>query len=498
MLRPGFWKNRSIKFRILLIFLLVNLVMVICFIGTFLGQNRIASEYHRLMHNNIILGKLSLNIEQNPFRLSDKHLMENNGQGIKGFFKLNQEIKSNLSQVEADIQKDENSAIYHRYLTNMLEKQDQMVAKILDHKVFDSTTYKDLTYLKTLYQYMQDQSQQLVIAYLDYSSFRYAELQGELNRFQLWIFTIIIALSSLTILLALFFTSKIFRSIAQLSKGAKSLAVGDWMIPDLKESRYQDLNLMVVAFNNMKNSIRQYIKEVNQKAELEIQLNKEKLDNAEKDRLLKESHLLALQMQMNPHFLFNTLNLISRMAMFQKTEVTIRLIESISKILRYNIQNEGNLVSLEDELKVVRAYFYIQETRFQERIAFSLEVRGDIQQVTLPPMIIQPLVENAIVHGLKDIRKDGRVEVIITREREFVKVAVKDNGSGIEKEKLAKLYNEVTELNIEKHKSIGLGNVKKRLELHFERLNLIRIISGPGKGTTVLVCIPIKEGKQHD
>lgn len=496
MFRSGFWKNRSIKFRILLIFILVNSVMVICFIGTFLGQNLITSEYHRLMQNNIILGELSLKIEQNPFRLFDKFLVEKNEQSLKEFFKLNQEIKSNLSQVEADVQKDDNSAIYHRYLTNMLEKQDQMATKILNHKVFDSTTYQDLTYLKTLNQYMQNQSRQLVVAYLDYSSFRYAELQGELNHFQLWILIIIIALSSATILLALFFTRKIFLSIAQLSKAAKCLAVGDWTIRDLKESKYHDLNLMVVAFNNMKNSIRQYIKEVNQKAELEIQLNREKLDNAEKDRLLKESHLLALQMQMNPHFLFNTLNLIGRMAMFQETEVTIKLIESISKILRYNIQNEGNFVSLEDELKVVQAYFYIQETRFQERIAFSLEVRGDIQQITLPPMIIQPLVENAIVHGLKDIRENGEVEVVVTREKEFVKIAVKDNGSGIEKERQEKLFNEVREENKER-KSIGLGNVKKRLELHFGRLNLIRIISEPGKGTTVLVYIPIKEDKLH-
>jgi two-component system sensor histidine kinase YesM len=495
--RSGFWKNRSIKFRIILIFFLINLLMIGGFIVTFLGQNAITAEYNRLMYNNIILGKLSLKIEQCS-RLFDKYLLEKKAADLKEMRETNQQITSQLARIGTDVQKDENSAIYHRYLTNMQENQIQLVDRLLSQKVYNQTTYRDLSYLKMLYQYMQRQSQQLVVAYLEYSSSRYIALQDKALNFQNRIFVVVIIVSLATIFLALVFTNRIFRVIAQLSRTAKRLAAGDWEIPDIKENRYQDLNLMVAAFNNMKKSIRQYIMEINQKTELEIQLNKAKLANVEKERLLKESRLLALQMQMNPHFLFNTLNLIGRMAMFQETDTTIKLIESISKILRYNLQNESTLVSLENELKVVRSYMYIQKIRFQGRISFSLQVFGDIRHADLPPMIIQPLVENAIVHGLKDEPKEGRIEIIVTRERESVKVVVSDNGIGMSKEKQEELFNETAGLIKEERKSIGLANVKKRLELHFEKLNLINIISEPGKGTAIVVNIPVMEDTPYD
>lgn len=484
------WRNRTIKFRILLMFFIVNLIMICSFGATFFYQNIISSEYNRMMFNNIILGKVSLKVEQTS-RLFERSLSSENKDDLKEFYKINRQMVRSLAEIKDDLQQDENTAIHYRYLTYMLDEQLAIAKKILDQPKLNKAVFNDLKVLRTLYQYMERQSQQLIVAYLDYSGSHYAKLQERLRNYQHKILFVVILVSLAGIVFVLIFTGKIFSVISELCKTAKHLADGHWDIPDLRQHKYQDLNYMVTAFNNMKNNINSYILELNQKAELENQLNKEKLASAENEKLLKESRLLALQMQMNPHFLFNTLNLISRMAMFQETDKVRKLLTAISKILRYNLQHEGRLVDLESELKVVEAYLYIQRIRFQDRITFVLETNGDVQQVNLPPMIIQPLIENAIIHGLKDKQENGQVIIRITRESHGVSIRVADNGVGMDEKLLKQVLRNENSIKKES-KSIGLANVRKRMDLCFENNHLIEVSSKSGKGTIVDVFIPIE------
>ena len=245
----------------------------------------------------------------------------------------------------------------------------------------------------------------------------------------------------------------------------------------------------------MKYSIREFIQELNEKAEIENSYHAEKLKNTEKDKLIKETQLSALQSQMDPHFLFNTLNTIGRVAMFEDANQTMKLIEATSKILRYNLDCKDKMVELREEIRMVKAYVIIQETRFQDQMSFTFDIDETWDAIKMPPMLIQPIVENAIIHGLKEKDKNGIINIEVAKDKNnFICISIKDNGVGIDNEKIDILLSEV------KSKTMGLGvfNVKKRLELYYDRNDLFQIKSKRGEGMEVIISIPIDGGENID
>jgi sensor histidine kinase YesM len=286
--------------------------------------------------------------------------------------------------------------------------------------------------------------------------------------------------------------NNILETIEKLSSFARYLSLGHWEIENIEEINYRELNILGQTFNLMKNNISKYIKELKEKSEVENKLNQEKMQNIEKERLLKESQLLNLQMQMDPHFLFNTLNTVSRTAMFENAAKTQELIIAISKIMRYNLDHKGKMVELNKEIEVLKAYLTIQETRFKEQMNFRIKTEGDLSNFKIPPMIIQPIVENSIIHGLADIESEGKVLIEIDKEEDYLIIKIIDNGIGIEKQKLVDILNEEHKIESDKRKSLGLLNVIKRLKLHYGK-NLLNINSKVNKGTEVIIRIPIDE-----
>jgi len=279
--------------------------------------------------------------------------------------------------------------------------------------------------------------------------------------------------------------------MGRLRKYAELLSAAKWEIPDLKDQKYDELNSLAKAFDIMKHSIRKFIEELNEKTEIENNYHIEKLKSTEKDKLIKETQLSALQSQMDPHFLFNTLNTISRMAMFEYADETVKLIEATSKILRYNLDCKDKMVELKEEIRMIEAYVIIQETRFQDQMSFSFDIDKNLDTVKVPPMLIQPIVENAIIHGLREKDSGGIINITVKEKNSYISISIKDNGVGMDNEEMDTLLSEV------KNESMGLGvfNVKKRLELYYNRSDLLKINSNIGKGTEVLIFIPIEGGE---
>jgi sensor histidine kinase YesM len=307
------------------------------------------------------------------------------------------------------------------------------------------------------------------------------------------IYAVVILISIAVFIFAVLMSNSILKTIEKLSSSARYLSLGHWEIEDIGEINYRELNILGQTFNLMKNNIRNYIKELKEKSELENKLNQEKMENIEKERLLKESQLLNLQMQMDPHFLFNTLNTVSRTAMFENAVETQNLIIAISKIMRYNLDHKGKMVELKKEIEVLKAYLTIQETRFKEQMDFEINTEGDLKQIKIPPMIIQPIVENSIIHGLADTDSEGRVIIGIKRLSDKLKIKVQDNGIGIESEELSEILNEeLQNKENDQRESLGILNVIKRLKLHYGK-NLLQINSKINQGTEVIIEIPIND-----
>ncbi|MDW7674049.1 MAG: histidine kinase [Bacillota bacterium] len=489
-----FFVNKSIKFRMMSIFIVIIITVVIGLGASIINQRLVTKEFNRFVDYNTSLSVLPIKINESSASF-EKYLRERTIFDLSEHNSKNVEITKILQSIRHDLGDDPDNLIYYRTLTNMHEYQQELTQELLAYNRFDPGMYEQITYLRTLYSYMNRQAQMLSMSYLDYSSSEYiATLDKSTDRVNK-IYFVIIVFSFLSIITAMILSMDLLATLDKVSNTANSLSNGKFDIPDLEANDFVELNTVANTLNNMKKDIKEYILELSEKAEIELQLNKEKLTNVEKDKLLKEAELLTLQMQMNPHFLFNTLNMIGRTAMFEDTDNTVKLIESISEILRYNLDNKGKLVPLEKELSVLEAYIYIQQMRFQERIAFSLEVTSEIKQqirnINIPPMIFQPIVENAIIHGLKDTVKAGQVDIKLIKEDSSLKVVISDNGVGISEEIISQILNNQQPIKEGVNKtSNGILNVKKRLELNYEQDDLLKIDSQLGQGTAITLIIP--------
>ncbi|SHJ98969.1 sensor histidine kinase [Paramaledivibacter caminithermalis] len=488
-------KQKSIKIRVINIFIWILIVMIIVFYISFSLKKNIIKEYNKSMNTSIMLSNLSIEINKCIGEF-DKYMKNREKENFERYTKSKDEINRILIQIDKDIE-DKYSAIFLRNLKNMFDYHIALTNEILFQEQLNIDTYVKLMELKTLFSYMNKHSQMLSTAYLDYSSQQYSKLLKKYKTADENIYTVFILFALIISTFAVKMLKDILTTIDNLSKSAQLLSNANWEVPDIRKSSYKELDALANAFNHMKKSIKSFIEELNKKAELENNLNKERLKNVEKDKLLKESQLKALQVQMDPHFLFNTLNTVSRMAMFEGADRTVKLTQSVSKILRYNLTHMGKMVKLQEELTVLKAYAIIQETRFQDQMTFKFNIDKDIGHILIPPMIIQPVVENAIIHGLQNTVSEGRIIISIMKKKDYIEIKVSDNGIGM-KEDISKYSVEYNNsINKGNTTRIGLSNIRKRLKLHFDRDDLIKIDSKQNIGTTVSVLIPLKVGEEN-
>ncbi|WP_169824206.1 sensor histidine kinase [Clostridium formicaceticum] len=459
-------------------------------------QNTITKEYDRTMKINIQLSQLAIEINKsmNSF---DQYIKNRDSEDLQHHYTSVEKIGNILKTIETEVRRDKDSGIFFRNLENMFDYQKQLTDTILVDGGLNVYSYRKFNELRTLSAYMNNHAQMLITSYLDYTNQHYSNTLQSYKETERSIAVTILFFSFISFVFAIFLSNNTLEMITALAASAEQLAKGNWEVEDIKENAYQEFSMMAQAFNHMKNNIKYFVEELRRKSEVEINLNKEKLISLEKDKLLKESQLMTLQNQMDPHFLFNTLNIIARIAMFEGGNNTVRLIQATAKILRYNLSNKNKLVKLEEEISTLKAYIFIQETRFQDQITFELQIKGNIDDVEILPMTLQPIVENAIIHGLQD-QEEGKIEILILREKNYVKVQIKDNGRGISEEKLKHIFKENSEKNKKGHTTgLGLSNVKKRLELHFGMENLIFIDSQVDQGTSIDIFIPLKDGEPH-
>ena len=215
----------------------------------------------------------------------------------------------------------------------------------------------------------------------------------------------------------------------------------------------------------------------------------------------KQTELTALQSQINPHFLYNTLETIRGQALLDDNEEIARMTEALGAFFRYSISRKGTLVTLRDELANINNYMLIQRYRFNNR--FSLEIVVDEEdeaayECMVPRLIIQPVVENAIFHGLEDMDENGKVTIEIMLTEETLILMISDNGKGIPEDELERLNERIhsgdkklLEMQGGTHRTgIALPNIDRRLRLLYGDGYGVNVYSTLGQGTDVEILIP--------
>jgi len=240
--------------------------------------------------------------------------------------------------------------------------------------------------------------------------------------------------------------------------------------------------IFTISFvKQMTEEIRIYIGQVNEKAEIEKEL--------------RDAELKMLQAQINPHFLFNTLNCIAQNAMLENADKTYELLLCASDMLRYNLQQIDKPVKIREELENLKRYVHIQNERYGEKIKFLLErVDEGVQDLLIPCLTLQPIVENSIIHGFENSGRQGVITVCGVIRGEVVELTITDNGEGMDAATLEKIRNS-EEGGAKGHSTgIGIKNVIYRLRLFYGE-DVFMMESEKGKGTRTILRIPLERAR---
>lgn len=283
-------------------------------------------------------------------------------------------------------------------------------------------------------------------------------------------------------IVALFFSRFISRSITQpiqqLCDSMARVQEGDFSVSDVVVDSQNEIGSLTKSFNVMTHRIQDLMEQ-----------------NIREQEAKRKSELKALQSQINPHFLYNTLDSIIWMAEGKKNEEVVLMTASLARLLRQSISNEDEVVSIGQEVEYARGYLTIQKMRYKDKMEFQIDVDPSILHIPLIKLVLQPVIENAIYHGLKYKESKGLLMVKGFRKNGNAVLQVIDNGVGMDQETLDHIY--------EKHKvnyqsnGVGVYNVQKRLQLYYGSEYGITYESEKGAGTTATITIPgNQEGQQ--
>lgn len=280
---------------------------------------------------------------------------------------------------------------------------------------------------------------------------------------------------ALVIVVSIGISSTVTRPISKLSRLMAKAEAGDFSVRFVAQHR-DEIGVLGSSFNHMLEQIDELIYEL----------------YAEKQTRL-EAQLKSLQEQIKPHFLYNTLDTISWMARAQGAMDVVRLVDALTNMFRVGLSSGRDYISLREEKNHVSNYLYIQKVRYQDRLQYSIEIPEEYLSAIVPKLILQPLVENAIYHGVKLKRTGGTVRITAQAEGETLYLRVWDDGAGIPPERLEEIRERLRSPGSSKEKSgFGLSYIAERLQLTYGSDYGIRIESEEGSFTEVTVCMPLQ------
>ena len=216
----------------------------------------------------------------------------------------------------------------------------------------------------------------------------------------------------------------------------------------------------------------------------------------------KDAELNALKMQIQPHYLYNTLDVIRMTALEENDETSAELLECLAHQLRYVMGEHTDCIVLRDELQALREYFVIMKVRYEDRIGLSIQVSDEDTQLYIPKLLLQPVVENAIRHGLREKDGEGTVAIRVERKEDFLEIVVMDDGVGMDEEQVRIMQESLDDPEIGKVDangclSVGMKNVYDRIKLNCGKEYGFRIESFLGVGTIVTYHLPVWEEPEN-
>lgn len=302
------------------------------------------------------------------------------------------------------------------------------------------------------------------------------ELYSGIEVVRNWVIVVAILFTVVGILLAKVIASNISKPLIQIIREMRSIEANDLSV-NLNYNGNDELTSLATTFNNMMNRIRQLIER-----------------DSELQRLKYELEMRALQAEINPHFLYNTLEAINWIGRIHKVNEICDITTMLADIMRYSINRSKDIVTIQEEYEHTKKYVGIQQIRYTDNLRVFMDIPKELLHARIPKLTLQPLVENAILHGFENKLEAGRIRILGFANQEFIKITIEDNGCGMTPEKVHTL---LSPQELRMHTGIGFFNVHQRIRLLFGEPYGLDIRSELGRGTMIIITLPYHEVNDH-
>jgi sensor histidine kinase YesM len=470
-----------IQKKIWMLAMIVLFIMAAIWIALTYYSQKTQDQYNDVLHRYLLLNEVKVTSQQMITDLNN-YLIKPSPAALKQFSMSKAKILKAKKDVLAlrNTENDFTLSNYINLIDSLIETTDRSIMFQSEKETEDSA--KEFSEANRISKYISDMTLTLIDTEMKtYDRFYRSiiEKSAELKKLGIWLMLLI---TFLLLIITYWFSLSITKPVLNLTQAANELSRGRF---DLKiEVKSNDeISFLARTFDRMRININNLISEIQEKAQLERELQQSKL-------LLQESQLRSLQSQINPHFLFNTLNILSKKAYLEGSEETSDLIVNVARLLRYNLKRMDRSVSLHEEVVVIQQYIDIQKARFTERLHFHTEIDNSLLAIQIPGLTLQPIVENAVIHAIEPREEGGSIWFRILDGMDRVMIEVEDDGPGISDQKIRQMLEDQHVQSDGHSTGIGFSNVVKRLRLFYECEDVISIESSNNRGTKVVLKIP--------
>ncbi len=490
--------DKPLQFKIIVICAVTNVIIFVVNLFLILGINNMSNDMEMAYQDNRQLNELSVALSDVQDSMTG-YLSSKTSESLENYYRSAQRYQD-LSEALSDTVTDQSYDRIERNIKFMSRTYLDEVAQTVEAKRGRNVEkyrsyYENATALcKDIEAYITNLNLELFVV----NSEKYTALSKAFKKFEVaGVFGMTLIMVTNMIMISGLVGTMIL-PLQQLANQADEVAGGNFDTELPLPSHNDEIGIVIRAFNKMVVSIKQYIERLKESMEKERLLQEKELMMTAH---LKEAQLKYLQAQINPHFLFNTLNAGAQLAMMEGADKTYEYVQTVADFFRYNVKNNKNDVTVREEVDLVDNYIQILNVRFSGDIGYEKQIDKRLLDIRMPSMILQPVVENAVNHGIREMGDKGKISLKVYRDDRDVCISVRDNGKGIAQQEIDRILEGRYEPSKQQYDNngIGLDNVISRLRLYADRQDVVEIHSeGEGKGCEFIVRIPREKKEAED
>lgn len=486
-------KRHSLQGKIGGLCIIMNVFVFVLDLILLLGINTMSGRIEQVYRENVNLNALSESLLQVQDSMN-AYLSVKTTDSLEDYYRYVQDYEKKVDLLSSQVTGETYDRM-EKSIRNMSSEYIELANQAIEAKRGRNIEKYRIRFENAtkMYGYINTYINSLNNEQLQANSENYVALSQKFSVFEMICMVIMVVVMIGNSVITLKILGTMISPLTRLAELADDVAEGDFDIELIEVTSKDEIETVTKAFNSMVRSIRAYISQIRLNMEREQALMEREL---KMEANLKEAELKYLQAQINPHFLFNTLNAGAQLAMMEDADRTYEYIQNMSEIFRYTVRKGDEMVTIAEELELVDHYIYVLNVRFAGDIHYNKIIDDTLLNVQMPSMILQPIVENCVNHGIREMEGMGQIDISLYQQDEKVCISIKDNGIGMSSDTIAKVMK--GERKNQSHhgnsNGIGIDNVIERMHLFTDNKDCVQMISGgENQGTEVIVMLNAKE-----